>query len=145
MLQRFDVSSDVITIRGVVIPPGGTTTRATLVLPPKATTADSNNGDLIAQFSPVRSGTLTITCYETDAAHLALLQLAAQQDLDRLSATREVWAGNVAKMPIPGAAPVRKASWSDAVITEQPGVTSAREAELLSWVLAVSDVTRIGI
>lgn len=145
MLQRYDLSTDVITIRGVVIPPSGTTTRATLALPPKATTASSNNGDLIAQMSPDRSGTLTITCYETDRAHLELVALAAQQDLDRTSSTREPWAGNVAKMPIPGQAPVRKASWSDAVITEQPQITSAREAEVISWVLAVSDVTRIGI
>lgn len=145
MLQRYDVSSDVITIRGVVIPPSGTTTRATLALPPKATTADSNNGDLIAQMSPVRSGTLTISCYETDQAHLELVALAAQQDLDRTDATREPWAGNIAKMAIPGGAPVRKASWSDAVITEQPNVTSARDAEVLTWVIAVADVTRIGI
>jgi hypothetical protein len=138
--QQQAVQFDVLTLDGNIVPSAGEGERFRLAFPPSATSTDSNSGDNIQQATPFRSAVLTVTCYQTDAAHIVLLGFFAQQQAE-VATPGITHPGSAALASKPGALAV----WSHCYVTQQPEIVSSREAQVVTWTLTLVDVVRQGL
>lgn len=137
--QQQAVQFDVLTLNGVPVPSAGESERFRITFPPTATSTDSNSGDNIQQATPFRSGVLTVTCYQTDAAHGVLRDFFA---------TQQAGIGSPAQYPGSGALSSRPGAlvmWSHCYVTQQAEIVSSREAQVVTWTLTLVDVVRQGL
>jgi len=134
------VQFDVLTLDGDIVPSAGEGERFRLAFPPSATSTDSNSGDNIQQAMPFRSAVLTVTCYQTDAAHAVMLGFFAQQQAE-VGTVGTLHPGSASIASRPGAL----AAWSHCYVTQQPEIVSSQTASVVTWTLTLVDVVRQGL
>ena len=137
--QQLAVQFDTLTLGNAPVLSAGESERFRLAFPPSATSTDSNSGDNIQQTTPFRSATLTVSCYQTDAAHQVLLAYYAAQQA--AAGTQLLRAGSAGLSSLPGASVM----WSNAYVTQQSEIVSSREAQVVTWTLTLTDVVRQGL
>lgn len=138
--QQTAVQFDVLDLdMGEPIPSSGEGERYRLAFPPTATSTDSNSGDNIQQATPFVSGILTVSCYQTDAAHTLMLAFFARQQAE--VGTGVTHPGSLALASRPGGL----CAWSHAYVTQQSEIVSSREAQVVTWTLSIVDGIRQGL
>lgn len=138
--QQQAVQFDVLTLDGSIVPSAGEGERFRMAFPPSAMSTDSNSGDNIQQATPFRSAVLTVTCYQTDAAHTVMLAFFAQQQAE-IGTVGVLHPGSGALASKPGALAV----WAHCYVTQQPEIVSSQTASVVTWTLTLVDVVRQGL
>lgn len=130
--QGVDVAADGLTIGSTIFPPSGETERFRIVFPAFNTVGDSNSGDTIVMKVPYKSATGTLSCYQTDAAHILAEQIYAAMQAET-SQTRTKRPGSCSLAATPDLPQQRVVRWSDTVLVQRSDWVSSQSAEVVTW------------
>lgn len=139
-----DVTRDQLVIDGTVFPPSGESERWRIAFPPSAEATDGNSGDTVIAHSPAKSAILTLSCYQTDQAHLLASAKFAKQEA--LKASGSGLAGGSAPLAtFTELSDPRVVRWGSTVITQPSDVVSSQKNEIVTWVFTLVDAVRVGV
>ena len=142
MSQVYDPSSDVLTIKGTILPPSGQLgqERFRVTFPPSATSEPATDGSAATMVTRSRMATLTISCLQQDATHVAMLALLAEQQASGVD--KPAWPVNLKRIGGTGGV-TETVNANNGTILQQPDVVSAGSIQVVTWTVSLDGVTRV--
>ena len=136
-MSNNSVAQDALVIDGTTFPAAGESERLRIVFDPTAEVTISNSGDDIISAMPGTGATMTLSCYDTDAAHaLMLAKFAKQQSGTALGG------GKAAKARFGGQPGVDGVTWQQTTILQQADIVSARTPPTVVWSIRLTRAVR---